>query len=420
MKTENDVRGQYADIVEDGDDAAMVHLIASLDDAYMATGPPAAFVTETAQLLRQRTARKTRRPSLSSFGWTRLRRERPVLAIGAMLLAVLAVATTVAFAASAVIPRIHVLPPEKQPTSRIIQISNSLPPLNDQRYRPLDPAVAAYQSGLPVAYLGQVPHSLRGTVGVQIFLPTPWLEPQWRAPEAVRSVVRYQGGHSLLIALYRLAPQVVKNDQVVLGERTVHLPNGQHGWTNVDPGMVDQFWVTTLKDGYVLTLYSDLPFRAVEKLATMVTLAPPSGSPGHRGIPKYWPPPLAAPTQIPGVDIALVGAVGHYLSHGHPYVTYSLTFANRGSGHERKLRFTLVLPRGLAFAGNPPRHVYTVRVGQGNGGAMGDSPLVITNRAAFARGVLVRARWTEHGVKGERDFHLAFGKPFPWPMRPHG
>ena len=73
------------------------------------------------------------------------------------------------------------------------------------------------------------------------------------------------------------------------------------------------------------------------------------------------------------------------------------------------------VPRG-GNGDEPP----TVRVGQGNGGTMGDSPLVITNRAAFARGVLVRARWTEHGVKGERDLHLAFGNPFPWPMRPHG
>ncbi len=420
MKTENDVRREYADIVEDGDAAAMLHLIATLDDAYMATEPPADFVTETGQLLRQRTAAKARRPSVGPCVLGRHWRERRVLATGVMLLAILAVATTVAFAASAVIPRIHVLPPEKQSTSRIIQISNSLPPLKDQLYRPLDPAVAAHQSGLPVAYLQQAPHSLRGgTVGVQIFPPHPWPQPQWRAPEALRSLVRYQGGHSLLIALYQLAPEVVKNDQVVLGERTVHLPNGKDGWSDVEPGMLDQFWVTTLMDGYVLSLYSDLPLRTVEKLATTVTLAPSSGNPGHRGIPKYWPPPLAAPTQIPGVDIALVGAAGHYVSHGHPHITYSLTYANRGSGHERKLRFTLVLPSGLAFGGSPPRRDRTIRVGQGNGGAMGDSPLVITNKSGFTRRVLVLARWTEHGVEGERDFHLPFGKPFPWPLRRH-
>jgi hypothetical protein len=425
MKTEHELRSQYIDILDNGDDASMMNLITQLDAAYQAGSPPARFVAEARQLIKGRCTERQRGIHYPTFGLGRFIGERRLIGMATVLLAAVLITAGIAFAAATSV--IRVWPPGKSPAPNVVFITNSLPPLSYQRFRALDPARAAHQRGLPVAYLARVPKALKGSVGVQIFVPKPCPKsntPVARVcaaarhagplavPERIRSLVRYHGSHTLLIALFQLAPAVEKHP-VLLGERTVHLPNGQDAWINVAPESVESNWVTMVRGNYIVSLYSDRPMRAVQRMATTVKLSPPSGKPNRRGIPSSWPAPLPAATQITGVDIVLIGTVSHGPSTRGPHLTYSFTFGNRGSGHEHKLRFTLVLPPGLVFAGHSSRRRHTIWCGSGNGGFAGDLPLLINDERAFGRGMAVRAAWTENGRSRRHVFHFDFSPPHP-------
>jgi hypothetical protein len=404
MKSEGELRALYADLVESDADADTLRLIATLDAAYGKDQPPARFIAETARLLEQRRPAQRRRAFASLVAGRSFLRERPLLGTVAILLAALLVTASVAYAATSLI---RVWSPERPPTHDVVFISNSLPPLGFQRYRALDPPRAARESGLPVAYLSEIPAPLKGTVGVQFMPPAAWPIAQKTMPERMRSAVRYRGnGHTLIVALFELAPRVVEKHPVLVGERTVHLPNGDDAWATTAPWMVESNWVSSVRDGYIVSLYSDLPMVEVERLATMVAIIPPSGDASSRGIPSTWPTALPADTPIPGVDIALMGTVGRDLSSHPPRLTYFLELGNRGRGHEKHLTLTLVLPPGLAFAGETPRREHTMALRPGTGGIGGDLPLVITDEHAFEHGIDVRLTWTENGVNGERTFHL--------------
>jgi len=411
MKTEQELQSQYADMDSDAEPDT-VDLIARLDVAYQSSRPPAHFIAETGKLL----AERRRRTFVSLPTWRSVLRDRPLLGTATIILAVLLVTASVAYAANSII---HVWPPERGLRSDVVPIGNSLPPQSEQRYRTIDPARAARESGLPVAYLSYIPPALHGSVGVQLVEPVPWPEPQRTMPEQIRSTVRYRGSeHTLLVTLFELAPQVIEKHPVLVGEHTVHLPNGKDAWASVQPQEVVPSWVTMVRDGYLVSLYSDLPLSEVEQLATSVTVAPPLGDASTRGIPATWPTPLPADTPIPGVDIAVMGSVGRDLSSHPPRLTYFLKIGNRGTGHKENMMLTLVLPSGLSFGGDSPGSEHTIpSFGSGNGAVGGDLPLVITDPAAFDQGLDVRVTWTENGVRGERTFHLPFSPASDGPVK---
>ncbi len=404
MRTEHELRVQYADIAEDGLDAGTVRLIGTLDATYQARLAPTHFVAETRTLLQRRHANRSHRRTV--FGLTLSLRGRPFVGMVAVLLAVLLVTVTVAYAATSLI---SVFPPEKQPTQDVVFVGNGLPPSETLRFRTIDPARAARESGLPVAYLPQAPAGLRGSTGVLLFRPSPWPVTHGVVNEQTRSVVRFRGDtHTLMIALFELAPSLAGHPVMLAGEHTIHLTNGEVAWTSTQPETLESNWLTMVVDSYVVTLYSNLPLSDIESLATSVKVAPPSGDPSMAGIPAGWPTPLPAETPIPGVDIALTGSVVRDLSSRRPRLTYFLTFGNRGTGHEQHLRLTLILPRGLAFAGHPLTQEHVIPFGSGNGGVGGDLPLVVSGENAFDDGLDVRVTWTTNGAEGERTFHMAF------------
>jgi hypothetical protein len=421
MQTEAELRDRYADVLADGDNAETLNLLTSLEAAYQSSGPPSSFITDTRGLLADRAA--TRRSLISRlFSTARIFKDRPLLGVATVLLVLIVASSTVVFAATSLI---HVFPPEKRPTSNVVFLSNGLPPPGSQRYRSIDPARAARESGLPVAFLSRIPEDLNGSVGVQL------IERRSKfgtAQEQTRSLVRYRTErHTLIVALFELAPSVVRKHPVLLGEHTVRLPNGQDGWTTVAPEMIESHWVTLVRDGYVVSFHSDLSLQRLAQLTNRLSIASPSGSVSTRELPADWPTPLPADTPIPGVDIALIGTIGRNLSSHPPRLTYSIRFGNRGNGHEHNLRVTLVLPRGLRIAvskssrwplpGNlrqvPPSRRYTIWFGAGNGGAGGDLPLVASNRTAFTGGATVVVTWTDHGITREQSFHLPFSASTP-------
>lgn len=119
------------------------------------------------------------------------------------------------------------------------------------------------------------------------------------------------------------------------------------------PETTDLNWLTVVNGHYLVTLYSNEPLAALKRAAVRVMVVAATQG-GFHGIPSNWPPPGPAPTPPTGVHIVLLGRVNISWSAAHPQLTYSFRYGNSGSVNERYLRFTLVLPRGVAFAGRVP------------------------------------------------------------------
>lgn len=223
MTTTNEVRMRYPDIVDESDDGETLGLVARLSEIYQGAEPPHQFVTETGRLLAGHHSSRSR----SRGRWTGLPRLRGVHRTAAVVGSGLAALFLLRAAGYTANSFIHVFPSNKQPNANVVFISNSPPPLSAQHFRPIQPAVAAKQSGLPLAFLARVPNLLLGAVGIQLFVPqgrfsrTSGRLPPGTWMDRVRSLVRYKGRKELLVALFQIAPWI-KSRPVLLGG-TVHL-----------------------------------------------------------------------------------------------------------------------------------------------------------------------------------------------------
>lgn len=370
----------------------------------------------------------------SRGAWTsRLPRSSGALALTVLL--VLVVLSTVAYAAGAII---HVYRPERPHSRSELQRlfwTPMLPPYGSVRYRALGPARAAAESGYAVAYLRTPPLSLRASVGVDILPHVGWPPPPPGSPVsrvpgpelavAIRSVVRYRGGgHTVIVLLNEPSPGAIRTRELVLGQHTVRLPNGQDGWTSPDvsasapyvrPRSGPAHELAWVSGGYVVSLWSDLPEAQLIRLAGMTVVGPPR--PSHRGIPSTWPTPQP-PERLPSQLQAVVDATAVYQEHGSRLtVRYMVQFGSYSQGalygldKWKDIDVALVFPKLLRSRATEPLPHHTFP--GGSGGVGGDitfstSGLSPSELARVLRaGVTVRLTRLEHGKRRRQLFHIA-------------
>jgi hypothetical protein len=411
------VETSYADILTAGVDADLRGIVGTLDRdltvVYAAEPPPAVRATidrlasdrREALLAEQAKVRRSLRGRLIA-SWRRLWTTRRLWAVAVAVALMLITAGAIGYASSQVI-RVFI-PEQPPPTGGFsdVRVLPNVPIMPFVRYRSIDPARAAQESGLPIAYLSAIPLDLRGTVGTVVYEHGPWLTTDSRAVLRVHSLVRYRGGgHTLIIELSEPSPAIIAKYRILLGNHTVLLANGQPAWTSVFLGSFQPNVVSFVSDQFIVSIASDLSLDRIEQVASDTTVSPEATDPGQRRIPSTWPTPLPADTAVPGVDIAMVGTVNDYVApDGNLTLQYSLQLGNRGMGQEQNEEITLLLPPGIAFADRTPNDRLLIHFGGGNGVVGGTETLVVTDRSAFGKGITVRVTWTEHGVPGERTF----------------
>lgn len=430
LKTEPELRSRYHDIVEDGEDAETVRLIGMLDKVYQAGMPPTHFVTETLALLRQHRASRSRGRTV--LGLALPLRGRPFAGIAAVLLAAVLVTATVAYAAKSILHIYHPEQPGSAPLSRLFWVP-SLPPYPTVHYRTLDPARAAHESGYAVAYIQKPPPDLGASVGVDISPYVGWprtVQPRLIAPRlqglavAIRSVVRYRGrGHTVIVLLNEPSPKAITTRLLVLGERTIHLVNGQAAWASTDvsgslpfirPRSGPVQVLAWADKQYVVSLFSDLPLALLRDMATDVAVIHPNANPRQRYIPRSWPAPLP-PDRLPARLRAVISGAATYKQRG-PRLTIRYA-VDIGSYSQRALYGLDKWQDVRLRIGFPPalqRHALSsapqARFGSGSGGIGGDISFSVRalGRQEIARllraGMQVRLTWSEQGTRRGQSF----------------
>lgn len=430
MKTEAEVRAQYDDIVEDGEDAGTLSLIRTLDEVYQAHQPPIHFVAETRALLQQHHAGRLRRRTV--LGLAVPLRGRPFAGIAAVLLAAVLITATVAYAANSILHVYHPEQPGPAQLSRLFWVP-SLPSYPAVRYRSLDPARAARESGYAVAYLRTPPPDLSASVGVDIFphagwpsAPTPQpVNPRLRGLAiAIRSVVRYRGGgHTVIVLLNEPSPKAIATKLLVLGERTIHLTSGQDAWVSTDvsqalpyirprSGAVNVLAWTHRK--YVVTLFSDVPLVRLREMATRIAVIPPNADPRQRRIPRFWPA-LLPPDRLPARLRAVVSGAATYKQRGTRLtIRYVVNFGSYSQGALWGLDKWQAVRLGIHFPPALQRRALSAtpeaRFGSGSGGTGGDISFNVRGlgQPQLARllrgGMRVHLTWSEKGKSRGQSF----------------
>ncbi len=354
-----------------------------------------------------------------------------VLLLAVLLLVAL---STVALAAGGVIRVFRPENPISPATSARLFYVPSLPPYATVHYRTLDPRAAAQQSGYAVAYIPTPPTDISTSIGVDILPHAGWPPtmsgPQPRDPRlrglavAIRSVVRYHGSdHTAILALNEPSPRVITTRELLLGQRTVTLPNGQDAWVSDDVSSALPFvrpatgavhvlaWVS---GHYVVSLFSDLSFSRLKGLAAQVAVVPPAAHSAQRSIPSTWPTPLPLQRLPAKLDVHVDGAALFRSRDDHLKVSY---FFNVGSYSQGALygldkwsqvSIRILFPPALrARTHDAQPHQTFSGGGMGTGGdarfnTAGMSPGSL--QQALHHGLTVRVAWTEKGQRRSRTF----------------
>lgn len=351
-----------------------------------------------------------------------------------LALPVLIALTTVALAAGGVI---HVYRPETPASPGTLArlfYAPALPPYQDVRYRTLDPSTAARQSGYAVAYIRNPPSDVSTTVGVDISPHVGWPAttsgPQPSNPElrglavAIRSIIRYHGTvHTVVVALDEPSPKAIQTRELMLGERTVSLPNGQNAWTSNDVSGTLPFvrpptgsvhvlaWVS---GHYVVTIFSDLPFTRLERLATRVVVVPPVANASKRAIPVSWPTPMALQPLPAKLDVRVDGSALWTSKGTQLEVRYLFNFGSYSQGalygldKWSNVSIQILFPRALrARTHDPQRHQNFSGGGVGMGGSVTFSTAGMSSaslKEALRQGLAIHVAWTEKGRHRHQTF----------------
>jgi len=285
--------------------------------------------------------------------WARIRRLRqaaPRLGMPRWVSTLAAVLLCAAIAAGTVVTAATWLRVERpeEPSGEVALFPPILPPRDEVQYRLLDPATAAQESGLAVAYLRQPPPGLAERVEVNVLPQSAWSATDDVAI-AVRSMVRYRGsGHTVLVVLDEPSPGMAQKELLALGDRTVRLADGREGWLSTHPNWPGGNALILVHHQYLVVLVSDLSGEQLQELASEVVVVPPSGAAADRGIPPDWPTPVPDDLVVPGADIAVTGEVQIGGSARQPTMDFSASLGNRGSGIAEDLQVAVEFPSSLA------------------------------------------------------------------------
>lgn len=293
-----------------------------------------------------------------------------------------------------------------------------VPPAGEEQYRSIDPAQAARESGLAIAYLRQPPVVANGTVEVDVNPQSFWADPE-EISFALRSMVRYRGGgRTVLVLLTESSPGAAQREPVTLGDRTITLADGREAWVSTHPNWPQGNAVITVVDRYIVTVASDLPLEEVQKLANGVVVLPPSGSASERGIPADWPTPVAEQPATVGADIAVSGSVDIGGSSDRPQISYHLDIGNRGTDTANDLQLLVEFSPILAahaLDARPPQLSPQPHGSVGPGAQLGHGGTVTFDTSgtdpaqvqkALSEGIRVHVTWTEDGRLKKREFQF--------------
>ena len=278
----------------------------------------------------------------------RLWSTRRLAALAMVALAALITAGTLGYASSQVIRVL--LPEQPVPPGGINNVMPlpDVPLLPGVRYRAMDPAEAAQESGLPVAYLSSVPADLQGSVGTEVTPQNPALPTNTDVVLHVDSLVRYSGdGHTMILELSKPSSSFIANYEVYLGDHTVHLTNGQPAWTSVFPQSFQPNVVAFVSGPYIVAAASDLPFDQLEQIASGVTVSPEASHPA--GIPSAEPL-HSSRNRLPGGGCR-PRPVDHFVCRrsGQPRLQFDIQIGNRHrTGPERNIATVLPGRPGLS------------------------------------------------------------------------
>jgi len=380
---------------------------------------------------------------LATAGMRKARTPQRMAGLMVLFMLGLVILSTVAYAASSII---HVYRPEEPPSQRVMSrlfLGPMLPPYQNVHYRALDPQRAAEQSGYTLAYLRTPPAGLHSSVGVDILPHVGWQEheplPQPVSPNvaglamAIRSLVRYRGGgHTAIVLLNEPSPRVIKTRELVLGTRTVHLPDGREAWASTDVSQSPPFvrpmsgpvqvisWVV---DHYVVSIFSDLPPARLRLLAADVQVVAPKSDPQQRRIPATWPTPMPL-ERLPARLQAVTSGSATYQRQGATLtIRYFIDLGSYSQGalygldKWKDISIDLVFPLDLQRRSREPAPHQAFPGGSGSFGGDFSVPVAGLRADAVARllrpGMDVRLTWTEQGERRRQAFHFPIVPAIP-------
>lgn len=415
MRTDEELATAYADLL-DGDEIDLLPMVRDLERVLAVRRPPESLTLAFNQTLAERIECRSapRRPfihRLIPFGAATSSLPRQVLGLAVLLLLTVALVGSVAYAASTFI---RVQPPEHPNAGGWTGvIGDFFPPSGYAQYRPIGPRRAARESGSALAYLQEPPAGSIVSVWIPVArplkVPTPRPAPGNEGLSmAIRSVVRYrQGNHTVLVALDQPSQRLAAKP-LLLGERTVRLPNGHLAWETLMSGSEESNMVATVSGDYVVVLAGDLPMQTIERLATETVVIPPSAKPAARHIPANWPPPLPPQSPPAGTHIRLQASEVHESeTNDRLTLTFMFSIGNFGAATARDINTIIELPPVLAqhaIDTLPPWHFDKFNT-ESEGGFGGDVRVNVAGisraavHAALAKGIEVRVTWLDAGKR---------------------
>jgi hypothetical protein len=402
-------------------DPALAAVARRLEQALHPPGPEEAFVAALRGRLRDAAGPFPASPAAppASTGRRWWRTPFPARRWSVLLLAAL-LALALAGTAVASTSLLRLQRPEQHPSggnTMVMAFAGAMPWILCQpaAFQPLDPSRVAPLTGRPIAYLPVPPAGMDAPPQVSL-IGTPG---RWPQPDAIaygpRAVVRYHGGgHTLIVELDEVSPGMALKS-ILVGERTIQLPDGRQAYASTFPGWPVPNAVAFAADRSIVTVASDLPAATVEQLAAAVLVAPAAAAPTGDGVAAI---PIASVGPIAGTAPAapaVTGTVQHSQGRwpdSRLHVRYAIAIAATACTRPaQQVQAAVEFPPALAAHAidpNPPVGFASL----GSAGFGGDVAFDVsgmppaTVQAALAGGIAVRVSWVEDGRRKERTFTI--------------
>jgi len=359
--------------------------------------------------------------SRRSFSIDSLARVPYILLVG-IILAVFVVGA--AFATGVV----HVQSPEGSTSREQLLVPPLQAPTDAVTYVRDTPQQVAATTGGAVAYLANPPTNIDELTKVGV---TGFSSPMGATSIRLQSIVEYTGGgHTVVVALHELAPELAGANSLVLGDRTVELDNGRRGWSSVRPNWHQRQVVMFTDDFYLVVVASDLPGEAVERMASDVRVIRPTLQ--SQRSPSGLSARVPSEPRVRRAEMSATGRIRRFvdpmrelLSHGptgvlglltgkRVQIEYSVQVGNYGDSVADDVAASVAFPGALAL-----RMLDVVASGRwaelGEGATAGFGGTMTLDASSLERssldsalreGLRVRLSWHDHGQKVERQITI--------------